>query len=139
MARRTLSGFCHSAALVEEDERRSNHSAESFHARCPAATARPGGGVWRCQCDCHTGDEMPAPRTEIVVERAKRISTGKRNKALLEEIAERLIKDGHLELPAPEDPKECKSLRERVYTAARRKGMKVRVLVRDGQIRATRK
>lgn len=133
-----VSGWCTSAALVEANPARSTAPSETFHARCAGAWEGKT-GVLRCTCVCHTGEEQPVARQDIVQQRAQTVATGKRSSKLLDEIAERLRADGELEFKAPEDPKENKSLRERIYTAARRKGMRVKVTNKDGVIRAVRK
>lgn len=132
-----LSGWCDSARRVEAGHR-SSEPPEAFHRRCAGAWQGKT-VVVRCTCSCHTGDEVPVTPASRVVERAKAVRPGKRSKAFLEELAERLRKDGELEFPAPDDEKANKSLRERIYSAARRSGMKVRVTNRDGVIRAVRK
>jgi hypothetical protein len=110
-----------------------------LHERCAGAWSTSKGG-YRCHCSCHTGDEQPVDIAAATVQaKVQAVTPGKRSKALLEEIAERLRKDGELEFPAPDDEKENKSLRERIYSAARRTGMKVRVTNKDGVIRAVRK
>lgn len=133
-----VSGWCTTAGLVQASPARSTASAQSFHERCAGAWESKS-GVTRCSCTCHTGDEAPVARVDIVQQRASTVTTGKRSSKLLEEIAERLRVDGELEFEAPEDEKENKSLRERIYTAARRKGMRVKVTNKDGVIRAVRK
>lgn len=130
-----LSGWCTSAKMVEAEPHRSSESAESFHARCQAAWQAPH-GVVRCTCGCHTGDEAPVTRQIRVQARAQAVTAGKRSAKFLDDIYEHLRADGELTLEAPEDPKENKSLRERIYSAARRKGMRVKVTNKDGVIRA---
>lgn len=130
-----LSGWCTSAALVAEHPTRSSETAESFHDRCAGAWESKG-GVTRCTCSCHTGDEAPVTRQIRVQARAQAVTAGKRSAKFLDDIYEHLRADGELTFEAPEDPKENKSLRERIYSAARRKGMRVKVTNKDGVIRA---
>ena len=126
-----LSGWCNDHHLPPGER--------ALHERCAGAWSTSKGG-YRCHCSCHTGDEQPVDIAAATVQaKVQAVTPGKRSKALLEEIAERLRKDGELEFPAPDDEKENKSLRERIYSAARRTGMKVRVTNKDGVIRAVRK
>jgi hypothetical protein len=133
-----LSGWCESARLVTEEGHTCKEPVERLHGRCAGAWAGKEKTV-RCTCSCHSGEEAPvthATRLETVV---TAVAPGKRSSKLLVELAERLRVDGELEFPAPEDEKENKSLRERIYSAARRSGMKVKVTNKDGLIRAVRK
>lgn len=125
-----ISGFCSSVALPP--------GVEPHHHRCRGAFINPKDkSTYRCTCDCHSGDEVPVPRESIAVAKVEKVAPGKRSSSVLEDIYEALKRDGEFRLPAPDDPKELKSRRERIYTAARRKGMKVKVVVRDGEIIAT--
>lgn len=139
------SGWCNTAALLERGEVASSHSASWFHGKCPAATERPPGNLpWRCPCPCHDHTTIiPRSRHAATQERAVKVVTehrsGKRDGKLLDAIYSTLRERGEIEFDAPSDPKQNKSLRERIYTAARKNGMKVKVVndLEAGKIRAT--
>lgn len=139
------SGWCNTASLVTAGTLRSTHDVDYFHAKCPAATERPPGNLpWRCPCSCHDHENItPRPRSQETVERAIKVVTeqrsGKRDGKLLDSIYATLRERGEIEFDAPTDPKQNKSLRERIYTAARKHGMKVKVVndLKTGKVRAT--
>lgn len=119
---------------------------EPHHVLCRGAFINPASkSVYRCACPCHTGEEAPRPTTGITAAKISKLSAaggGKKSRAVLEEIFNALDKHGIFELPLTEedeDPRVLKSKKERIYTAARRKGMKVKVRVKDGVITATPK
>lgn len=125
-----ISGFCSSVALPPD--------VEPHHSRCRGAFINPKDKTtYRCHCACHNGNEEPLPREQIAVAKVEKVEPGKRNSSILEDIYAALKRDGEFRLPAPDDPKELKSRRERIYTAARRKGMKVKIRIIDGEIIAT--
>lgn len=113
---------------------------EPHHGHCRGAFTNPvDKRTIRCACDCHTGEEAPLPATSVAEAKIRKLSTqpGKRSRALLEEIYHALFTHGIFELELTEedkDPKVLKSKKERIYSAARRKGMKVNVRVIDGKI-----
>lgn len=65
------------------------------------------------------------------------VQSGKRNTRLLDQWGELLRKNGSVTVEAPDDPKAVTSIRERLYTAAKRQCLKVSVRVKDGSIVAT--
>lgn len=141
----TVSGWCRTARGIHLEALHSSHSEEYWHGKCHGALERPNGKLWLCECPCHKGQEVKPPsRTATIEARAGRAlqRSGKRDADLLTRIADTLHGQGYIEFDAPEDPKQNKSLRERIYTAARKSGMKVKVkndLAVDGKIRAWRK
>ncbi len=60
-----------------------------------------------------------------------------RDTSLLRQFEHQLVATGVIELLAPDDVKARKSLVERIYSAGRRCGHKVKVRTKDGVIRAT--
>lgn len=62
------------------------------------------------------------------------VEHGRRDSGLLQELHDELARTGAASRPAPEDPREEKSLRERFYTAGRRLGMKIKVKRVDDMI-----
>lgn len=82
--------------------------------------------------------EPPPPRPEPSLSQRvhELLEGGSRSTELLRLLEAELADRGELELRAPRDKKMATSLRERVYTAARRRGIKVSVSVKDGRMRA---
>lgn len=62
------------------------------------------------------------------------VSTGRRDPSLLADLQSELAGSHVASRPAPEDPKELKSLKERMYTAARKCQFKIKVRVEDGMV-----
>lgn len=155
------SGWCDTARRIEHGLNASDQDPVQLHAKCHGAVARPdfiskdanGRTIerverppWRCECPCHEGQEIEVykPKPVVIAKAVKQVTakpSGSRNAKLLVEIAETLRRDGYIEFPRPEDPKQNKSLRERIYTACRKTGMPVRVKDNkaEGKIQAWRK
>ena len=137
--KRYLSGWCDSAARIEQGDNTSSFTADYFRSKCAGAWQTPSGTL-RCTAPHHTGLETPVRREDFVVARAKVVAAkpaGKRDAKFLDSIADTLRKSGTLTFDAPDDEKQNKALRERIYSAARRSGMKVKVTNKNGVITAT--
>jgi hypothetical protein len=106
------------------------------HTWCRGAISRPGSvPPLLCACPHHDGQEVVALPADPRLDR--QVVPGKRDTRLLDAWGETLRKNGTLEVDVPDDKKSQVSMRERMYTAARRQSLKVSVRVRDGKMVVT--
>lgn len=130
------SGHCATAVSIEGGAANSTTSADSFHKNCPGVFTSPIGQVL-CDCPCHQGQEVKLQAAPVM----KALAAGKPGRkgrgGLVEQIGKELKAKGSITVDAPDDPKALASLRTRLYNAANKQALKVKVTVADGKITAT--
>jgi len=89
-----------------------------------------------CTHECHEGQEIALPDPTIVT---REVVPGKRDRKLADQLGDAIESEGFVSIDAPEDERELTNAKQRLYNAARKRSLKVRVYLEDGKLIASLK